>query len=180
MDIKTRFKIANDCRSKDETRPFINECYYQDEKIISTDGKRLFGMKWSLDHGNGYCKIDKDNVFPIVMSGTFSDWKKAVHIDPKEYESISLDIPKYFSKFKCPINAGITIKSEFILNYSESTEHVVIMNLQYLSLFADNTITMHYKNENSVIVFTDNTLDDLHNQEWFYFVMPIRGFKERV
>ena len=174
MDIKTRFKIANDCRCKDETRPFINECYYQDEKIISTDAKRLFGMKWSLNHGNGYCKIDKDNVFPIVMPGTFPDWEKTLCIDPKEYKSISLDIPKYFSKFKCQIKAAITIKSEFILNCDRDTEYITLIDLQFLSLFADNTITMHYKNENSVIVFTDNTLDDLHNQEWFYFVMPIR------
>lgn len=95
--------------SKDDTRPFMTDCYYDGENIISTDGRRLVCIKAGnigLDEGfvkvkteNGKVKIEKfEKDFGVSLVKQFPNYKRVM--PDKNEQQVSLDSKRLKEKLK--------------------------------------------------------------------------------
>lgn len=166
------YKLLKKTVSNDETRPFINHAYRQDNRVYSTNGK--FMAVFNKKGENGYCIInDKTSeIINVEFKGySFPDVKRV--IPSKEgYERFKITVPaiKALSRKYTPCQVHLTKESNFVFGNTE--DFLAHFDFKALEVLTEKDLYVWVKDKNSVLIFEEE--GKFTESNWFYLVMPLR------
>lgn len=177
--MKTIFKLLNNSRSKDHTRPHLMRVFSTGKRICSTNGRVMAVLNKAYASGTYHleqkeCTLSKlDN--EVVENSAYPDVEKIIPETYEGYTRIETTIPNIKAKIKKysypSTYVHINKDGNFIFG-NKPSDTLVSLNFIYLNDLAGEIVTIWVKGDNSPVVIENE--GGFTNSTWFYMVMPVR------